>query len=181
MVLKDPFGWPPMECRGECAAANLQAESYLEREHNARWAALSVTHTTSGCGANNGARVPITMSGFTKEQYVGVMQILNLDAMSHEGMIFHCAGQASGGWRVFDIWDLQGAFAQFLPQAARLITKDPHFPPPAKNSINFQIQNLLPESSLSPLRNRRINLPSGSRLSRGMLWNRILHYRNTTK
>src|SRR5438045_631278 len=35
-----------------CAAANLQAESYLEREHNARWAALSVAHATSGITAN---------------------------------------------------------------------------------------------------------------------------------
>jgi len=29
--------------------------------------------------------------------------------------------QASGGSRVFDMWDLQGAFDQFLRQAARLI------------------------------------------------------------
>ena len=120
MVQEDLFVGPPMERRGEFAEANLQAESYLEREHNARWAALSVAHTTSGCGANNGDRVPITMSGFTKEQYIGLMQMLNLDAMPQEGMIFHCAGRASGGWRVFDIWDLQGAFDQFLQQAARL-------------------------------------------------------------
>jgi hypothetical protein len=33
MVLEDPFFWPPMERRREFAAANLQAESYLEREH----------------------------------------------------------------------------------------------------------------------------------------------------
>jgi len=33
-----------MERRREFAAANLQAESYLEREHNARWAALSARH-----------------------------------------------------------------------------------------------------------------------------------------
>ncbi len=43
--------------------------------------------------------------------------MLDLDATLQEGMIFHCAGQASGGWRVFDIWDLQGAFDQFLRQA----------------------------------------------------------------
>ena len=29
------FVWPPMERRREFAAANLQAESYLEREHSA--------------------------------------------------------------------------------------------------------------------------------------------------
>lgn len=34
IVLEDPFLWPPMERRGEFAPANLQAESYLEREHN---------------------------------------------------------------------------------------------------------------------------------------------------
>ena len=47
MVQEDLFGWPPIERRGECAAANLQAESYLEREHNARWAVLGVAHATS--------------------------------------------------------------------------------------------------------------------------------------
>ncbi len=73
-------------------------------------------------------RVPITMSGFTEEQYIGVMQMLDLDATPQGGMIFPCAGQASGGWRVFDIWDLQGAFDQFLRQATRLIAEDPHFP-----------------------------------------------------
>ena len=52
MVLEDPFVWPPMERRGEFAAASLQAESYLEREHNARWAALGVAHATSGITAN---------------------------------------------------------------------------------------------------------------------------------
>jgi hypothetical protein len=46
MVLEDPFVWPPIERLREAAAANLQAESYLEREHNARWAALSVAHAT---------------------------------------------------------------------------------------------------------------------------------------
>jgi hypothetical protein len=84
---------------------------------------------------------------------------LHLDVTPQEGMIFHCAGQASGESRVFDIWDLQGAFDQFLRQAAPLVARDPHFPQPPKNSIIFQIQNLLPESSLSPLRNRGINLP----------------------
>ena len=125
------------------------------------------------------------MSGFTKEQYIRVMQMLDLDATPQEGMIFHCAGQASGGWRLFDIWDLQGAFDQFLRQAARLIAKDPHFPQPPKNSINSQIQNLLPESSLSPLRNRGINLPSGCPADHHLLAEctgiRVLHCRNTTK
>ena len=41
MVLDCLFVWPPMERRSEFAAANLQAESYLEREHKARWAALT--------------------------------------------------------------------------------------------------------------------------------------------
>ena len=134
---------------------------------------------------HNSNRVPITMSGFTKEQYIRVMQMLDLDATPQEGMIFHCAGQASGGWRLFDIWDLQGAFDQFLRQAARLIAKDPHFPQPPKNSINFQIQNLLPESSLSPLRNRGINLPSGCPADHHLLAECtgicVLHCRNTTK
>src|SRR6266481_507805 len=51
MVLDYPSVWPPME-RREFAAADLQAESYLEREHNARWAALGVGHATSGITAN---------------------------------------------------------------------------------------------------------------------------------
>ena len=48
MVLNYPFVWPLWNARGELAAASLQTESYLEREHNARWAALSVAHATSG-------------------------------------------------------------------------------------------------------------------------------------
>jgi len=46
------FVGPPMECRREFAAANLQAESYVERKHNARWDALGVAHATSGITAN---------------------------------------------------------------------------------------------------------------------------------
>ena len=42
LVQEGLFVWAPMEPRREFAAANLQAESYLEREHNARWAALAV-------------------------------------------------------------------------------------------------------------------------------------------
>ena len=41
-----------MERRGEFAAASLQTESYLEREHNARWTVLGVAHATSGITAN---------------------------------------------------------------------------------------------------------------------------------
>lgn len=41
------------------------------------------------------------------------MKMLDLDATPQEGMIFHFAGQAYRGWRVFDIWDLPGAFDQF--------------------------------------------------------------------
>jgi len=52
MVLEDPFVWPPMERRREFAAANLQAESFLEREHNARWAALGGAHAISGITAS---------------------------------------------------------------------------------------------------------------------------------
>ncbi len=40
-----------MERRGEFAAANLQAESCLEPEHNVRWAAFGVAHATSGITA----------------------------------------------------------------------------------------------------------------------------------
>jgi hypothetical protein len=43
---------PPMERPREFAAANLQAESYLEREHNARWTALGLAHATRGTTAN---------------------------------------------------------------------------------------------------------------------------------
>src|SRR6266481_6951484 len=67
MVLEDPSVWPLVERRREFAAANLQAESYLEREHNARWAALGVAHATSGITANrklarNGVRGNIDLT-----------------------------------------------------------------------------------------------------------------------
>ena len=38
---------PPMERRRRFEATNLQAGSYPEREHNARWAALGAAHATS--------------------------------------------------------------------------------------------------------------------------------------
>jgi hypothetical protein len=41
-----------MERRGEFAAASLQTQSYLEREHNARWAVLGVAHATSDITAS---------------------------------------------------------------------------------------------------------------------------------
>ena len=41
-----------MERRGEFAAASMQTQSYLEREHDARWAALGVAHATSGITAH---------------------------------------------------------------------------------------------------------------------------------
>jgi hypothetical protein len=52
MIQGDLFVGPPMERRSEFAAANLQAGSYLEREHNARWAVLGVAHATSDITAN---------------------------------------------------------------------------------------------------------------------------------
>jgi hypothetical protein len=91
----------PWNAAGVFAPANLQAESHLEREHNARWVALGVGRATSGITANAlalllpaafsratssiltykvgrakrwnyGNRAAITMSGFTKEQYIGL-------------------------------------------------------------------------------------------------------------
>ncbi len=41
-----------MERRGEFAAASLQTESYLEREHDARWTVLGVGYATRGITAN---------------------------------------------------------------------------------------------------------------------------------
>ena len=41
-----------MERHGKFEAASLQNQSYLKREHNARWAALGVAHATSGITAN---------------------------------------------------------------------------------------------------------------------------------
>jgi hypothetical protein len=52
MVLDLPVRLAAMERRGEFVPANLQAESYLEREHNARWAVLGVAHATSVITAN---------------------------------------------------------------------------------------------------------------------------------
>src|SRR2546425_13313976 len=67
LVQGDLFVWPPIERRRESAAANLQAESYLEREHNARWAVLGVAHARSGITANrklarNGVRGNIDLT-----------------------------------------------------------------------------------------------------------------------
>ena len=56
----------------------------------------------------------LTWSGFTKEQYEKVVDILDLAKKPQPGMIFHCAGQASGGWRVFDIWESQEAYDRFM-------------------------------------------------------------------
>jgi hypothetical protein len=56
----------------------------------------------------------LTWSGFTKEQYDKVTDILDLATKPQPGMIFHCAGQASGGWRVFDIWESQEAHDRFM-------------------------------------------------------------------
>src|SRR4030095_13304 len=96
-------------------------------EHNARRTAPGVAQATSGTRANaltllfapqhcrarpaqslpqsacgkeveQGQSVPITTSGFTKEQYK--RQMLDLDAKPQEGMIFHSAGQDSCESRV---------------------------------------------------------------------------------
>ena len=42
-VLKDPLVWPPIERTKEFAAANLQAESYLQRERDVTYQAYSIT------------------------------------------------------------------------------------------------------------------------------------------
>jgi hypothetical protein len=97
--------------------------------------------------------------------------MLDLDVTPQEGMIFHFAGQASGESRVFDIWDLQGAFDQFLRQAARLIVKDPHFLQPRKNSNNLSDPESIAGSwpSLPAQRDQLAQwLPSGSPLARRM-------------
>ena len=54
LVLEGLFVWPPLERRRELAAANLQG-SYLEREHNARWAALGVAHATMSASETRGS------------------------------------------------------------------------------------------------------------------------------
>jgi hypothetical protein len=51
MVQEDLFV-RPWNAAGVFAPANLQAESHLEREHNARWVALGVGRATSGITAN---------------------------------------------------------------------------------------------------------------------------------
>jgi hypothetical protein len=50
-VQEDLLVGAPMERRTEFAAANLQAESYLERR-TVGWVALGVAHVTSGITAN---------------------------------------------------------------------------------------------------------------------------------
>jgi hypothetical protein len=56
----------------------------------------------------------LTWPGVTREQYDKIMNSLDLGTTPQPGMIFHCAGQASGGWRVFDIWESREAFDHFL-------------------------------------------------------------------
>jgi hypothetical protein len=64
-----------------------------------------------------GQSVPITTSGFTKEQYK--RQMLDLDAKPQQGMIFHSAGQDSWNREFSTFRILQGPFDQFLRRAAR--------------------------------------------------------------
>jgi hypothetical protein len=58
----------------------------------------------------------ITWSGFTKEQYDRVMEALQLESRPQQGLLFHCSGQASGGWRVFDIWESQADCERFAKE-----------------------------------------------------------------
>jgi hypothetical protein len=55
-----------------------------------------------------------TLSGLTKEQYDKISDLLEFDTRPPKGLIFHAAGQASSGWRVFDIWESQDAWDRFL-------------------------------------------------------------------
>lgn len=82
-------GWPryrgacslgaSMEGRREFAAANLQAESYLERR-SVGWAALGVAHVTSGITANVWtSRWPTGFSRATSS-----IQMLDLNATLQE-------------------------------------------------------------------------------------------------
>ena len=66
LVQEDPFVWA--QRRREFAAAKLQAESYLEREHNARSAALAVAHATSGITASNVLTLPLPRSILARDQ-----------------------------------------------------------------------------------------------------------------
>jgi hypothetical protein len=52
MVLEYPFVWPPLKRSREFRAANLNTESYPEREHNAGWATLRVAHVRRGTTAD---------------------------------------------------------------------------------------------------------------------------------
>jgi hypothetical protein len=116
-VQEDLSVGPPVERRREFTAANLQAESYLECERNARWAALSIAQATSCTSGqcmditfptqHSRARPAQSLPTRCAEQGGGTMaksgadhnfRLLNVDASPQEGMIFNCAGQASGGW-----------------------------------------------------------------------------------
>jgi hypothetical protein len=102
-VQEDLFVWPSRKVAESWQRKNLQTESCIDREHNARRTAPGIAHATTGITAsvltllfaphtlsratssvltykvrgakrwNNGNRAPITMSGFTKEQYIGQM------------------------------------------------------------------------------------------------------------
>ncbi len=54
----------------------------------------------------------LTIPGFTKEQYEKVNEAMDIRNRPPEGLIFHCAGQAPGGWRIFSIWESEHAYEQ---------------------------------------------------------------------
>ncbi len=50
-----------------------------------------------------------------EKDYDRILGLLHLDTNPPKGGIFHSAGPtASGGWRVFDIWESTGAWERFL-------------------------------------------------------------------
>jgi hypothetical protein len=84
----------------------------------------------------------LTWPSFTKEQYDKVTDILDLANRPQPGMIFHCAGQASGGWRVFDIWESQEAYDRFLRDRLGPAFKKADIQGSAPNPESFPIHNI---------------------------------------
>ncbi len=51
----------------------------------------------------------------TEKDYDRVVGLLDLKTNPPKGALFHAAGPtASGGWRVFDVWESNAAWEQFL-------------------------------------------------------------------
>lgn len=55
------------------------------------------------------------LKGVGEEEYLQVHRRLGLDEPI-DGLILHTAGPIPGAWRIFDIWESEGAFQRFAQE-----------------------------------------------------------------